>query len=333
MTPSRIGPKLLGIPPIETLEEFSAITHLSKGLIYRLSRFADSYYKVYPIPKRNGGSRLISQPSIELKALQSWILNSILNQLKVSQSCKGFEKGISILDNAKPHIGASSVLCLDIDDFFPSIKANQVWSVFRTIGYNPRIAAILASLCTYKGSLPQGGPTSPKLANLVCVRLDARLLGYVGKRGIVYTRYADDLTFSSLSYVKLMKTLPFICHIISSEGFKINEGKTRFAGPSRKHKVTGLVVNETRAGIGRKQYRIMRAKLEHFYRHTATATHYPEYAYLGGYISFMKSVDEQRYGMLKKSAEKLLWKRYNPNARLMLSNLFQEEFPGDDETY
>jgi len=196
---------LLGLPAITSLDEFSAVTHLSKGLIYRLSKFGDNYYKTYEISKKSGAKRKISQPSSELKSLQGWINKNILERLSVSPACKGFEKQMTIRDNASPHIGSNALMSLDLEDFFPTIKINQVWSVFRTIGYPPRVSAILSAICTYENALPQGSPTSPKLSNLVTIKLDKRLLGYVGKRGVVYTRYADDLTFSAYSPSKLFK--------------------------------------------------------------------------------------------------------------------------------
>jgi RNA-directed DNA polymerase len=158
-TPSdHIRLALLGLPSINSIDDFSSISHLSKGLIYRLSKYTDKYYFEYDIPKKSGGVRKISQPSTELKALQAWINRFILQRLSVSIACKGFEKNTCIADNASPHIGANAILTLDIEEFFPSIKVNQVWSVFRTVGYSPRISAILASICTCNGFLPQGSP-------------------------------------------------------------------------------------------------------------------------------------------------------------------------------
>jgi hypothetical protein len=106
MSSNRIKLTLLGLPPIETLEDFSVHTHLSKGLIYRLSRYNNKNYFIYDLPKKTGGVRTIAQPSPELKAIQSWILRNILDLLKVSPACKGFEKKTNIYDNAKPHIGS-----------------------------------------------------------------------------------------------------------------------------------------------------------------------------------------------------------------------------------
>ncbi len=316
---NKIRLTLLGVPPIETLDDFSTFTRLSKGLIYRLSRFNDKNYFSYSITKKSGGSRLISQPSAELKALQSWILKNILDRLKVSPACKGFERQVNIVDNAKPHIGSLAVMCLDLDDFFPTIKVNQVWSVFRMLGYNPRIASVLATLCTYQGTLPQGSPASPKLSNLVCLRLDSRILGYVGKRGIMYTRYADDLSFSSYSYTKLIKVYPFVSRIIRSEDFKLNLSKTRFAGPSRRHQITGLIVNDTRVGIGRIRLRELRAKINHFCKNSSITQSGQSLEHIKGWLSFVKNVDSKRYEMLIKYVQKKQTKFPKSKVSLLLT--------------
>ncbi|MDL1978455.1 MAG: retron St85 family RNA-directed DNA polymerase [Deltaproteobacteria bacterium] len=296
---------LLGLPSINSLDEFSATTHLSKGLIYKLSKYGNNYYFVYDIPKKNGGNRKISQPCKELKALQAWINRNILQRLSVSLACKGFEKNTCIADNAYPHIGANAVMTLDIEDFFPSVKINQVWSVFRAVGYSHRMAAILASICTFEGTLPQGSPASPKLANLVCLHLDYRILGYVGKKGVIYTRYADDFSFSSHSSTTLLKIFPFVKGIIKSEGFELNTAKTRLFGPGRQHRITGLIVNEIAVGIGRKKLRCIRSKVHNLCKYSKGKTPKQKLNHVIGWLSFVNGVDEKRRDSLNEYIKKL----------------------------
>ena len=195
---------MLGLPVMETLEEFSRVSHLSEGLIYYYSNFSQKNYLVYSLPKKSGGKREIAQPSKKLKALQSWVLRNILDHLYVSTASKGFRKGQSLIDNVNPHLGANAVLSIDFEDFFPSITSNLVYTIFFAVGYNKTISSILTAICTFKNRLPQGGPCSPFLANLVCLKMDNRIQGYVGKKGIAFTRYADDLTFSAATPQKLL---------------------------------------------------------------------------------------------------------------------------------
>lgn len=276
-----------------SVDDFANQSRLSVGKIRYLSATAKSHYKVYPIPKVSGKSRLISQPSRELKAVQAWILRNILDKLSSSPCSKGFEVGASILENARPHIGSNYLLTIDLEDFFPSVTASKVYGVFSSVGYNKDLAILLTNLCTYGGGLPQGAPTSPKLANLVCAKLDARIQGYAGPRGIVYTRYADDMTFSAHTASKIRKVKHFIGTIIDDEGFKINHKKTVLCGTKRQKKVTGLIISESFVGIGRVKYREIRAKLHHLFTGKSS-----DFSHVNGLLSYIYSVDRRAYNKL-----------------------------------
>lgn len=284
---------MLGLPAIQSVDDFSEIIHISKYTIYQLSIHSEKYYKTYTIPKRSGKLRTICQPSKKLKGLQSWILVNILNKLKVSSSCKGFEKGSSTADNALPHKGANAILTLDLTDFFPTVKRYQVYNIFKTVGYNKTIATILTNICTYQGSLPQGSPCSPKLANLSVWTLDLRIQGYVGKRGINYTRYADDLSFSGLSPAKVVKILPMIKTIIQDENFEVNPSKTRVAGSARAKTVTGLIVTDEGIGIGKTKYKNLRSKIHHL-TFESEQLNTKLFFEVGGWLSYLNSVDKKR---------------------------------------
>ena len=301
----KITLQLFGLPLIESLDDFSRVSRLSKKFLYLNSRGSDSSYITYSIRKKNGKLREISQPTRKLKAIQSWILKNILERLEVSSASKGFKKGDSIMSNALPHLSANVVFSLDLEDFFPSIRGNKVYAVFRTLGYNKHVSALLTSFCTFNNKLPQGGPCSPYLANLICLQLDNRIQGYVGKRGIVYTRYADDLTFSASGAQKLLKTVKTLEKIIESEGFKLNTDKTRIKGPCQRRVVTGLVVTEDSIGIGKNKYRFLRSKFFNLIRDNKES----EANIIEGWLAFVKSVDKKRYfkllGDIKKFQKKL----------------------------
>ena len=295
---------MLGLPVIQNLDDFSVVTHISKYTIYQLSEHSDKYYKTYKIPKKSGGKRKISQPSKKLKGLQSWILVNILNKIQVSPSCKGFRQGSSILENALPHIGSNTILNLDLRNFFPTITSNQVYNVFKTIGYNKLIATVFTKICTYEETLPQGSPCSPMLANLTAWTLDLRIQGYVGKRGISYTRYADDLSFSGLNPTKVVKIIPMIKEIINDENFTVNHKKTRIASSARAKIVSGLIINEDSVGIGKQKYKELRAKIHHLtlpHEQTNEKLLY----HVGGWLSYLNSVDKERLKKAKKYISEL----------------------------
>lgn len=285
---------MLGLPVIQTMEDFSQVSHISKYTLYQLSVNSDKHYKTYSIKKKSGKLRTISQPSKRLKGLQSWVLVHILNHLRVSSSCKGFEKGTSIADNASSHKGANSLLTIDLEDFFPTITQKQIFNVFKALGYNNMIAVALSNICTYNETLPQGSPCSPKLANLVTWKLDIRIQGYVGKRGITYTRYADDLSFSGLHPRKTVQIIPMIKEIIADENFKINSAKTRIAGASRAKVVTGLILSGETFGIGKKKFKLVRSKIYHLILPTEQSN-LKLLEEVRGFLAYLKSVDIRRH--------------------------------------
>ena len=215
-----------------------------------------SPYVEFEIAKRSGGSRKISAPRATLKKIQRRILDEILAKLPAHPAAHGFVKGRSVVSNAAPHEGAALLIKMDLRDFFPTIHYRRVRGLFQRIGYGADVATILAGLCTHRaklsdgyvvwpGVLPQGAPTSPAIANLLCHRLDDRLTGLTKPLGGVYTRYADDLTFS-------FRTLPekgigrftwWVDQICQQEGFVENSAKRRVLRPQNQQRVTGVVVN------------------------------------------------------------------------------------------
>jgi RNA-directed DNA polymerase len=304
---------MFGLPVIQTLDDFSFISHISKYTIYQLSKNSDNYYRIYYVKKKSGKLRKICQPSRKLKGLQSWILVNILEKIKVSNSCKGFEKNSSTLDNALPHAGANTILTLDLKDFFPSITSNQIFNIFKTLGYNNLISTVFTNICTFDGYLPQGSPSSPKLANLSAWKLDSRIQGYVGKRGISYTRYADDLSFSGLNPVKVVNIIPMIKNIIEGEKFLINHSKTRISSSGRAKIVTGLVISDEKIGIGKKKYNNVRAKIHHLsqFNENGNIVLLNE---VRGWLSYLNSVDPERLIKTRRYID-LLYKKF-PNSMI-----------------
>lgn len=169
--------------------------HIRRVLRTEGMSLKSSYHKFDLI--NNNKIRTIFAPSKKLKARQRWILENILNRIKVSKCVHGFELNRSIKTNAELHANHDYVICMDIKDFFPSITQEKVYSVFKNVGYTSRAAQELAKLCCFNGVLPQGAPTSPKLANIICKKMDFEIQRYAKANNITYSRYADDLTFSS----------------------------------------------------------------------------------------------------------------------------------------
>lgn len=200
-------------------------------------------YHNFKIPKKSGGFRSIEAPNEQLKKIQLWIKENILDKFTVSGYAKGFKKGISIYDNALPHVGKELVINFDVKDFFPSIKYYEIYKVFKYIGYTDGVSKLLTKLCTNsKNVLPQGSPASPILSNLVSLKLDKRLGKLAESIGASYTRYADDITFSGA--VNIQKYELLIRRIIFEEGYDVNEDKFRRQFSFQRQEVTGLIVND-----------------------------------------------------------------------------------------
>ncbi len=241
--------------------------HLSKLLgikpriLASIINDSNSYYYNFEIPKRNGSVREISAPYPVLLNAQRWIYENILLRQPLHSNCKGFVKASSIVDNARPHLNKKYLLKMDIQDFFPSIKINRVMSVFRTLGYTKKISYYLAAICCLDGVLPQGAATSPYLSNIIAKRLDYRLNGLAKKFNLIYTRYADDLTFSG--DILPLGILKYTESIVSDEGFKINKSKSKIIGPKGQKIVTGISISSGKLTIPKKTKREVRKNIHY----------------------------------------------------------------------
>jgi retron-type reverse transcriptase len=265
--------------PIDLAREMGIAIPKLRWLAYHAEASAVSHYVRFVVPKKSGGERILSAPHPQMAAAQRWIFDRILARLPAHPSAHGFVKTRSILTNARPHVGSSVVVNCDLTDFFPSITVHRVIGLFRQLGYSPAVATILALLVTacpsrrvqYSGKawhvatgprgLPQGACTSPGISNLIARRLDSRLAGIAGKLGWTYTRYADDLTFSSKEPSdRIGYLLARIRHIAADEGFAVNESKTRVLKQATRQSVTGVVVN-SETSSPRRMRRQLRAML------------------------------------------------------------------------
>ncbi len=171
-----------------------------KNLIYYLYRLTqEEKYRRFTVKKRCQGLRELVNPNPGLKIIQQK-LNQILNVVfRPRPSVHGFTPNRSIATNAQLHEGQKYILNIDLKDFFPSINFGRVRGMFMAFPYNlpPRVATILAQICCYDNGLPQGAPTSPIVSNMICSKLDSELQRLAKRRKCTYSRYADDITFST----------------------------------------------------------------------------------------------------------------------------------------
>jgi len=225
----------------------------------------DSYYTTYSIPKKRGGSREINNPCKELKLVHKSLLNLLqdyyiaLKPIDVHGFTRG--NGCNIFENAKVHVNQKYVLNIDLLNFFPSIKAKRVNELFSSslFSMNENLALAMTLLTTEKGKLPTGASTSPVISNFICLEMDKELKNLCISKNLNYSRYADDLTFSSNNAISEIE-IQEIYTIIRSNKFELNEKKFRLKTSNRKQTVTGLTVN-TKVNVDRKLIRKVRAML------------------------------------------------------------------------
>ena len=242
------------------------IAELAKrtGLTVTELRAARPTYRRVPVPKRSGGTRELLVPDDATKVLQRRLLRRLLSRVPVHPAAQGFERGRSIVSNAVPHTGRAVVVRMDVIEFFSTTSARRVRRLFRVLGWDAETAELLTRLTTHEGGLPTGAPTSPRLANLVNVLLDARLTGLAEALGARYTRYADDLTFSFErdDHAALVDLLGATRRIARAHGYRLHvERKLQIRRRHHRQSVTGLVVNE-RVALPRQRRRWLRA-VEH----------------------------------------------------------------------
>ncbi len=226
------------------------------------------------VVERPGGVRLLAAPKPRLREIQRRLLRHLLAPVPPHPAAHGCVPGRSVRTAAAPHAGAAAVLAMDLEAFFGSIPAARVWGVLQGVAGLPEpVAHAVTGLVTTvvpaavwrrvpvpadpagrdrharlgrrlaAPHLPQGAPTSPALANLVCTRLDRRLTGLATSLGGAYTRYVDDLFLSGPVELRRPAVAARVTAIAAEEGFRVHPGKTRSAGSGRRQTVLGAVVN------------------------------------------------------------------------------------------
>jgi retron-type reverse transcriptase len=311
--------KLLGIKSPAQLGYFLLATDADGGPYTRFS-----------IAKRDGGERVLCAPKKQLRWVQRQILDKVLDLVPAHDAAHGFVPGRSTVTNAAPHLGSEVVLKFDLTDFFPTIHYHRVVGLFARLGYyvadgrfgtddnSRRVAPTLARLCCWTpdpeqwfGALmPQGAPTSPAISNLVCRRLDARLAGLAKRNKGVYTRYADDLTFSfkKADELKVGRFRWWVDQVCHQEGFFVNQKKFRVIRASQRQLVTGIVVNDE-LRVPREERRRFRAILHNCRKHgvESQARGRPDFtAYLRGFASYVHMVDAEEGREFLLAVEELL---------------------------
>ncbi|MCJ2083496.1 retron Ec67 family RNA-directed DNA polymerase/endonuclease [Methylobacterium sp. J-090] len=250
-------------------------------------------YTVFEIRKSSGGSRIIHVPHREIKFVQkslAQLLQSCLSEIETRNGVKhpvshGFHPKRSIFSNAWPHRNKNYVMNLDLEDFFHSIHFGRVYGYFEKNNdflLNPKVANLIANISCHRNDvggtfLPQGSPCSPVISNLIARPLDSKLRIFAKENKCRYTRYADDITFStnldnfpeSIALLDSVKKYWVVgsgtTKIITKSGFRLNLGKTRMSVAGTRQMVTGLVVNR-QVSVNKTTYKWARAASDRLFK-------------------------------------------------------------------
>jgi len=243
------------------LEQMSEDLQLPTAYILGIAGSASYRYKAYQIPKRSGGMRDIHHPSKELKALQRWLALQVINKLPVHDAATAYRPGRNVAHNASHHVANRFLLRMDFEDFFPSLGEDDIRRYCSANKHNcgewsEEDLSLLCALSCRHGRLTIGAPTSPSLSNVLCERLDVALSQATAERTIVYTRYADDLFFSTSRPSVLRPFVEHVRHIVEEIGLparlKVNTAKTSHSSLKRRRKVTGVILgSDAQLSVGR----------------------------------------------------------------------------------
>jgi RNA-directed DNA polymerase len=269
------APVRVVIPTEHTSEnELLKYLGLSAAELKKIWWYRGRMYKQFDIAKAGGKNRLISAPDHRLKMLQRKIASSLDKIYRPRHPVHGFVNGRSVKSNASAHLRSKFVLNLDIEGFFSSISERRVCGLFKALGIDDRVAQILARICCNESVLPQGAPTSPVISNMICFRMDKELQAIAKDGRCIYTRYADDITFSSYQPLSSLFEGPLppagnispdllkgrLQGAFQGNGFALNPKKAHYADKHSRRTVTGLRINEL-VNVDRRFVRNLRAAL------------------------------------------------------------------------
>lgn len=281
------------------VEQMVARLALPASFLMRLAGTASYRYKEYAIPKKTGGTRTIHHPARELKLVQNWLLENVLMRLPVHAAAAAYRKESNILRNAEKHVGNNYLLRVDFQDFFPSLKGTDVVAVLRV--NQQRFADLdvtegdfhfIRQIVCRHDSLTIGAPTSPQLSNAIMFTFDEIWSRRAQELEVIYTRYADDLYFSTNRPNVLQEILNGLREFLNARGrptLRINENKTAFSSRKRRRLVAGLILTSDRKiSIGRHKKRILKSLVNKLRRKELKSD---EVASLRGWISYLRSVE------------------------------------------
>ncbi|MCK6190984.1 retron St85 family RNA-directed DNA polymerase [Pseudomonas sp. EYE_354] len=287
------------------LEELASKLFISTAELVSFVNTAPYRYKVYSIPKRSGrGTRIIAQPTEVLKLMQRMVLDSYLKGLPVHDCATAYRDGVSIKENATAHLDSKYLLKMDFSDFFPSIGPGDLIlhikrhreSIAREDAYAVKKIFFWAKKKDPVHRLSIGAPSSPFISNTLMYEFDCKVFEACSRISVRYTRYADDLTFTTNArgvLSGLLDVITTICAEIEYPTLRINSEKTVFSSKGNNRHVTGLVLtNDNKVSLGRERKRYFRSLI---HRYSLGGMSGEDIYALKGRLAFAKHVEPAFY--------------------------------------
>lgn len=347
---SEIERSVYGNPPLPAV---LTLAHLAKRCsvdylkLRRIVARAEINYSYFRIRKRSGGHRLISVPEPELLRVQRWIHSHILSKANSHPACFSFLAKTSIRDCAAQHRAARWVIKVDVSAFFGSISERDAYDIFLKLGYRPLVAFEMARIVTdapsfsrryvdtpwkravgdyaitgYQdtkvGFLPQGAPSSPLLSNLFMIEIDRQLEALATTHGLRYSRYSDDITFSTrgeYSRERATRLILSVEYILRAKGLRVNTKKTRIIPPGGRRTVLGLLVDGGEPRLSRRFRDTLRMHIYHMKKH-GVQVHADRrgfdslsglYRHVKGLLDHAKSIDQLYWSKMSTAFEEIVW--------------------------
>jgi len=289
------------VTDFSVIKQMAAAVGLLESQVERIIQTAPLRYKIYSIPKRGGGLRVVGQPAREVKALQYWAIDFLRPMLPMHGAATAYNPGCSIIENAKVHSESNFILKLDFKEFFSSIVAPDVSRhILASIGANFRASdadSIARLFCWVQSRKPPmrlciGAPSSPFISNSIMFEFDTLVFLWCDERGIRFTRYADDMTFSTRERGVLKFVNEFVVATLKRLAYprlSLNEEKTVYVSRKNRMSVTGINITPDRVlSVGRGRKRNVRAMYHRWQLGLLTDD---EVESLKGHLSFIESVE------------------------------------------
>ena len=237
-----------GIESSELETDFTTIgliLGISPKLVMQIHHKPERHYRSFVLKKKGGGERPIESPKVFLKVIQQFLNDYILADLPIHRCVHSYRSDHSIISNAALHTRKKFVANIDIHDFFGSVTLEQVVNHLVNTGICKRSASIVGQICCKDETLPQGAPTSPLISNSILFGFDECMDEQCSRSGLVYSRYADDITISGDTRDAVVSSI-LTAEILLAERHKLflNKEKTRVASQTGQQRVTGIVVND-----------------------------------------------------------------------------------------